>query len=130
MVSSANNGISDFSIVLQSSESPKVIGKVGIWDPETSEIGFMLNRAYWGKGYMAEALSALLDYLWSGKGGEVPFLTADVDPRNDASLGILKKFRFYQYAYKEKTCETHLGWCDSVYLILKNPNVKPETDPK
>ena len=127
MVSSANNGISDFAIVLRLSDSPVVIGKVGIWAVETGEVGFMLNRAYWGKGYMVEAFSALLEYLWSGKGGEVWKLTADVDPRNDASLGILKKFGFHETGYQEKTIETHLGWCDSVYLALKNPNSKSKT---
>lgn len=125
MVSSANNGISDFVMVLESANPPILIGKAGVWDLETGEIGFMLNRAYWSKGYMTEAFSALLDYLWSGKGGKVEFLTADVDPRNFASLGMLKKFGFYKTGYKEKTIETHLGWCDSVYLALKNPNLKP-----
>lgn len=126
MISSSSNGISDFVIVLQSLEPPSVIGKVGIWAPETAEIGFMLSRAYWGKGYMAEAFSALLEYLWSGTGGEVRRLMADVDPRNDSSLRILKRFGFRETGFKEKTFETHLGWCDSVYLSLENPNSKAE----
>lgn len=127
MISSSNNGISDFVIVLQSLDPPAVIGKVGIWAPETGEIGFLLSRAYWGKGYMAEAFSALLEYLWSGMGGEVQQLMADVDPRNDASLRILKNFGFRETGFKEKTFETQLGWCDSVYLTLENPNSKDET---
>lgn len=126
MIASPNNGISDFVIVLQSLEPPSVIGKVGIWSPETSEIGFMLSRPYWGNGYMAEAFSAVLKYLWSGMGGEVPRLTADVDPRNDASLRILKRFGFRETGFEEKTFETHLGWCDSVYLTLENPNSEGE----
>ncbi|MCJ1465187.1 hypothetical protein MMC07_003803 [Pseudocyphellaria aurata] len=126
MISSSNNGISDFVIVLQTLDHPAVIGKVGIWAPETSEIGFMLSRAYWGKGYMAEAFSALLDHLWGGKGGEVRRLIADVDPRNAASLRTLKNFGFREIGFKEKTIETHLGWCDSVYLQLENPNSEGE----
>lgn len=126
MISSSSNGRSDFVIVLQSLKPPSVIGKVGIWAPETEEIGFMLSRAYWGKGYMAEAFSALLEYLWSGTGGEVRRLMADVDPRNDSSLRILKRFGFRETGFKEKTFETHMGWCDSVYLSLENPNSKAE----
>ena len=127
MISSSSNGISDFVIVLQSLEPPSVIGKVGVWNPETSEIGFMLSRAYWGNGYMAEAISALLEHLWSGKGGEMPRLIADIDPRNDASLTVMRKFGFREVGYEESTVETHLGWCDSVYLALENPNWKGET---
>ncbi len=103
-----------------------VIGKLGIWNLETGEIAFMLHREYWGKGYMAEAFAALLQHLWSGKGGEVRELTADVDPRNDASLGILKRFGFHQTGYKEKSIKTHLGWCDSIYLALENPNLEAD----
>lgn len=124
MISSPNNGSSDFVIVLRSPDHAPVIGKVGIWNTESDEIGFMLSREYWGKGYMAEAFSAILEHLWSGKGGEVRRLVADVDPRNNASLRILKKFGFRQTGFRKKTIETHLGWCDSVYLALENPNSK------
>lgn len=127
MISSSNNGSSDFVIVLRSPDPASVIGKVGIWNTESDEIGFMLSREYWGKGYMAEAFSAILEHLWSGKGGEVRRLVADVDPRNDASLRILKRFGFRQTGFEKSTIETHLGWCDSVYLALENPNSKGET---
>lgn len=127
MIDSSNNGRSDFVIVLVSASAPPtVIGKAGIWLVGTGEVGFMLNRAYWGKGYMTEALQNLLDHLWSGKGGDVPYLTADVDPRNDASINILKRFGFQETGYQEKTIKTHLGWCDSIYLTLKNPNTKSD----
>lgn len=127
MISSPNNGSSDFVIVLRSPDPGPVIGKVGIWNVETDEIGFMLRREYWGKGYMAEAFSAILEHLWNGKGGKVRRLVADVDPRNNASLRILKKFGFRQTGFEKNTIETHLGWCDSVYLALENPNSKGET---
>ena len=122
MISSSNNGISDFVIVLLAPSDPvPVIGKLGVWSLEKGEVGFMLNRTYWGRGYMAEAFSALLRHLWSGKGGEIRTLTADVDPRNAASLGILKKFGFRETGYEKNTIETHLGWCDSIYLAMDNP---------
>ena len=81
----------------------------------------MLNRAYWGVGYMFEALSALLSYLWSGEVGLVEILTADADPRNDASIGLLTKMGFRQTGFRERTFETQIGWCDSVYFALENP---------
>ena len=72
---------------------------------------------------MAETFAAFLQHLWSGKGRGVKILRADVDPRNEASLGILKKFGFVATGYKKNTIETHLGWCDNVYLTLENPNL-------
>lgn len=121
MISAPNNGISSFVIALEPADC--VIGKLAIWEPNTGEIGFLLHRSYWGKGYMAEAFAAFLQHLWSGKGRDVQILRADVDPRNEASLGILKKFGFVATGYKKNTIETHLGWCDSVYLALENPNL-------
>lgn len=121
MVSAPNNGISSFVIALKSADC--VIGKLAIWKPNTGEIGFLLHRSNWGKGYMAEAFAAFFQHLWSGKGGDVKILKADVDPRNNASLGILKKFGFVATGYKKSTIETHLGWCDSVYLALEKPNL-------
>lgn len=124
MIESPENGVSDFIIVLSTpSDFPVVIGKVGMWSLKRNEIGFMLNRSYWGKGYMAEALSALIEYLWSGKGGDVRKITADVDPRNNACISLLKKFGFRETGYEKKTLETHLGWCDSLYLTLYKPGV-------
>lgn len=121
MISAPNNGISSFVIALRSADC--VIGKLGIWETNTSEIGFLLHRSSWGKGYMAEAFAAFLQHLWSGKGGDVKTLKANVDPRNEGSLGILKRFGFIATGYKKKSIETHLGWCDSVYLALENPNL-------
>ncbi|KAL9068287.1 MAG: hypothetical protein Q9161_006313 [Pseudevernia consocians] len=130
-ISSSTNGTLDFVIVLVSPPAldphpptDKVIGKVGIWSPANSEIGFMLNRDIWGEGYMAEALTALLGpngVFWKR---DVESVLADVDPRNEGSIGILKRFGFEETGREERTFETHLGWCDSVYFELMGPLMK------
>ena len=127
----------------------------------------MLARAHWYKGYMAEAMTVWLEYLWStnceqlvnGKyaeahecngdsgaldnpqasqgssgvqnggmetyrGRRIERVVADADPRNEACLGVLRKFGFKETGRAEKTFETHLGWCDSVYFELQRP--RPE----
>jgi len=47
-------------------EDDKVIGTIGfMWiQPENSaaEVGYSLSRAHWNRGYMTEALHAILDY--------------------------------------------------------------------
>jgi ribosomal-protein-alanine N-acetyltransferase len=62
-----------------------------------AEIGYALGREHWGKGYMQEALRALLNYVF----GELNFerIEADVDPRNVASIRTLERLGFQQEGY-------------------------------
>lgn len=100
-----------------------MIGKAGIWNGE--EIGFIINKSYWRKGYAFEALSAIIQQYWSTRkpenGTDNLKIKADVDPRNEACLNLLKKLGFQVVGHAEKTFKTHLGWCDSVYLEVKCP---------
>ena len=46
----------------------KVIGRVGCFEPEgwpALEVGWMLARDCWGKGYASEATKAALNWVWS-----------------------------------------------------------------
>lgn len=84
MTNSPQNGVTDFVICLKDdadhrSITEKVIGKIGIYAPlPANEIGFLLGREYWHKGYAREALRCILEYLFSlrreglstGKGDE------------------------------------------------------------
>ncbi|KAL8835239.1 MAG: hypothetical protein Q9170_003401 [Blastenia crenularia] len=121
MVDSKWNGRCDFAIeYAPSSTPPKVIGKLGLWDGH--EIGFMLNHDYWSQGLMKEAMRQFFDDLWSNKAmQDLQAIVADVDPRNSACIGLLKKFGFEEKGYREKTWETHLGWCDSLDLTIERP---------
>ena len=121
-IRSPNRGISNFVLVLNSASAlgraGTVIGKAGIWSSTSPEIGFMLRRSFWGKGYMAEVFDVLLPHLWAQG---VERIIADVDPRNEGSIGLLKRFGFVETRYEKNTIETHLGWCDSVYLEVQRP---------
>ena len=52
-----------------------------------AEIGFALAQSHWGRGLMRQTLPALLDFAFSRLG--LHRITADVDPRNNASLRLL-----------------------------------------
>ncbi|WP_160152168.1 GNAT family N-acetyltransferase [Microbulbifer sp. ALW1] len=56
------------------------------------EIGFALAPACWGQGLMRRVLPTLLDFAFSSLG--LHRLTADVDPRNRASLSLLEFLGF------------------------------------
>jgi len=57
-----------------------------------AEVGYCLRSAYWGQGYMGEALSALLDHAFGVL--KLRRLEADVDPKNAGSLRILDRMGF------------------------------------
>jgi RimJ/RimL family protein N-acetyltransferase len=57
-----------------------------------AEIGYALRRAYWGFGYMHEALHALLTYAFEHL--DLNRLEADIDPRNTASEKSLERLGF------------------------------------
>jgi RimJ/RimL family protein N-acetyltransferase len=57
-----------------------------------AEIGYSLARAYWGKGYMHEALQALIDYAFGPLG--LNRIEADIDPRNANSSKSLERLGF------------------------------------
>jgi RimJ/RimL family protein N-acetyltransferase len=56
------------------------------------DIGYMLGRAFWGKGYMQEAMAALIDHAFRVL--RLHRIEADIDPRNAASAKLLKSLHF------------------------------------
>jgi RimJ/RimL family protein N-acetyltransferase len=88
-----------------------LIGKIGIW--RSSEIGFILGRPFWGKGFATEALTVFIDYAFAHV---TDHLTADVDPRNRASLALLRRTGFAETGRAERTWNIAGEWSDSVYL--------------
>ena len=57
-----------------------------------AEIGYALVRREWGKGYMREALQALLGFAFAEL--NLQRIEADVDPRNRASAKLLQGLGF------------------------------------
>ncbi|MGI4860969.1 MAG: GNAT family N-acetyltransferase [Janthinobacterium lividum] len=74
----------------------EVIGDCTLCRPDVSnrraEIGFCLQRLHWGRGYMREATSALLDHAFGAL--HLHRIEADIDPRNDASARLLERLGF------------------------------------
>jgi RimJ/RimL family protein N-acetyltransferase len=91
----------------------RVIGKAGLWDNE--EIGFILAPEMWGKGLAREALEAVID---RARQRGVARITADVDPRNAASLGLLIRLGFVRTGEAKATVQVGGEWADSVYFQL------------
>jgi ribosomal-protein-alanine N-acetyltransferase len=94
----------------------RIIGKLGCW--RIPEIGFALNKAYWGQGIAQEAMVAFVAHMKTVK--VCDHLFADVDPRNQRSKKLLEKCGFRKVGHRPRSIETHIGWCDSddYWLIL------------
>ncbi len=68
------------------------IGRVGLHRPEGwpgLEVGWMLDRATWGRGYATEAGRASLDYAWRAL--DVDHVISLIMPENQASIRVAER---------------------------------------
>lgn len=115
-----DNQTNTFAIELKSTH--EVIGTIdtGHLDARTKscEIGYVIGRQYWNQGYMTEAFSRLLDYLFDEVG--LNRVRADCDARNKASSAVMKKCGLRLEACKRQDVWTNAGIGDrEIYAILK-----------
>ena len=99
----------DFIVTLDG----RLIGKLGAW--KLPEIGFLIDRTEWGRGFASEALSAFIVRRRALGSTE---LTADVDPRNKGSLRLLERHGFIETGRAVGAWQVGNELCDSVYLRL------------
>jgi RimJ/RimL family protein N-acetyltransferase len=64
------------------------------------EVGYMLARAYWGKGLTTEALGAFVDFCFQTFG--LDRLEGRTDPRNTASGKVLERVGFTKEGHQRR----------------------------
>ncbi|MBT8427323.1 MAG: GNAT family N-acetyltransferase [Erythrobacter sp.] len=89
----------------------EVLGKVGPY--KLPELGVLVRRDKWGQGIGLEAMSAIITYL---RERDFPYLVADIDPVNTASVRLFEKLGFEQSGYKKDAMLYDGKPVDSVYL--------------
>ena len=93
-----NTGI-NWAITIK--ENPKLIGIIGHFKISTenyrAEIGYMLLPEFNGKGYMSEAIKAVLAYGFEQM--NLHSIEAIIDPENIASERVLQKNGFVKEAH-------------------------------
>lgn len=62
-----------------------------------AELGYVLGSAWWGQGYMHEALVAFVDHAFGAL--NLHRLEADIDPRNANSAKSLERLGFQREGY-------------------------------
>ncbi|HEV2043738.1 MAG TPA: GNAT family N-acetyltransferase [Sphingomicrobium sp.] len=109
MVAMDLTGRDDFIVTLDGI----LIGKLGAW--QLPEVGFLIAPEHWGKGYASEGFAAFIARRRDLGSAE---LTADVDPRNSASLALLKRHGFVETGRAAGTWQIGDELCDSIYFRL------------
>jgi RimJ/RimL family protein N-acetyltransferase len=110
MITDAPAERDDFVIELDG----EAVGKAGCW--RLPEIGFILHPECWGRGLAREALAAVIAHLFHRH--DFDAITADVDPRNERSLKLLRGLGFHETGRASRTWHIGEEWCDSIYLAL------------
>ena len=97
----------------------RCIGKAGIW--AKPEIGYILHPDFWGKGLAREALAAIIPRAFA-KWPDMMELTAELDPRNTASIRLLEHFGFYRTRLELENFQySEDEWTDTAYYVLPRP---------
>jgi len=110
-----------FGIRLQ--EQGTLIGDMGAHlmadDPRQVEIGFTVAPVFQGQGLATEAVHGLLSYLFAKHQKHSVF--ASVDPRNSASIALLKRIGMRKEAHFWQSLWFKGEWADDmVFAMLKS----------
>ena len=102
----------------------KIIGTIGYHkidkDHYRAEIGYMLHPDHWNTGMMSEAITKVIDHGFNKM--QLHSIEATINPGNDASRNLLKKFSFIKEAYfKEKFFFEGKFFDNEVYSLVKKP---------
>jgi len=96
----------------------RVIGNAGMH--RENEVGFILHPDFWRQGIVKEAMQAIIPYLFEQTDHD--HLTAEADPRNQASISALTSLGFVETHREERTFFIEGEWSDSVYFALPRPD--------
>jgi ribosomal-protein-alanine N-acetyltransferase len=104
------------------SDQGEMIGKCILFNfsqkNHRAEIGYILNRDYWGQGLMRQALEAVIEFAFNTL--NLHRIEADVDTENIGSLVILEKLGFEREGLFRDRWYVYGEWQDSIMLGLLN----------
>jgi ribosomal-protein-alanine N-acetyltransferase len=111
-----------YHLAICSPDVPRLIGWCGLKITgsrfQEAELGYALQRQYWGQGYITEAANALLSYGFTQL--RLHRIFATCDPRNIGSAHVLEKNGMQRegHLHQNKWCKG--AWRDSlIYAVLE-----------
>ncbi len=113
-------GLPDYwAIVLKGKN--KVIGIISldVISKYKADIGYAISRQYWKNGYATEATKAIINYGF--KTLKLKRIEATCDPRNSASIKVLKKCGMkYEGLLKSSSCMRGEFYDRKMYAIIND----------
>lgn len=107
-----------YQLIIEERDSGIAVGDIGVGNAVeivgagVISIGYSLSAAAQGKGYMTEALEALLPALAAHLGNHA--FHAEIDARNPASGRVLEKLGFKAGELQERRTFVKGEWCDEI----------------
>ncbi|WP_262691165.1 GNAT family N-acetyltransferase [Kordiimonas aestuarii] len=105
-----------YQLMLEEEATGTAVGDIGIGNGVTApglvRVGYTLSTPAQGKGFMTEALKALLPALIAPLG--VQMFSTDIDARNPASGRVLERLGFKCGPVQEKRTLVRGEWCDEI----------------
>lgn len=105
-------------------DTGQLIGNASLFhfvdDSRRCEVGYVMARAHWGRGFASEMLEALLGYGFDTLG--LNRVEADIDPANAASGRVLEKLGFKREGYMPERWIVNGEPADTVFygLLLRD----------
>lgn len=90
--------------------------KVAADDAQQSEMGVTIAPGHQGRGYATEAQRAVLDFLFDRLGKHRVYASAD--PRNTASIALMKRLGMRQEAHHVESYWMDGAWADDVVFAI------------
>ena len=90
-----------------------------------ARVGYHLDRANWGKGFMSEALPAVIEYAFEKL--LLHRLEANYLPENSRSARVLERTGFVREGYAKKYLFINGAYRDLVLTSLTNPRLSNPT---
>ncbi|WP_128894123.1 GNAT family N-acetyltransferase [Longirhabdus pacifica] len=103
-----------------------IIGTCGYnmfdFENEVTEIGYELGKTYWGQGFAAEAIQALLDHAFHTL--SLHRVEAKIEPNNVNSIRLIEKLQFSLEGTKRQCEKINGKWID-LHLYAKLNEASP-----
>ncbi|WP_278244288.1 GNAT family N-acetyltransferase [Caldisalinibacter kiritimatiensis] len=85
-------------------------------------LGYKLDKDEVNKGYMTEALKMGIDIAFNEL--KLHRIEANIMPKNEASLRIVKKLGFYEEGVAKKYLKINGKWEDHIHMVLLNEDIE------
>ncbi|SDR90593.1 ribosomal-protein-alanine N-acetyltransferase [Paenibacillaceae bacterium GAS479] len=117
-----SGGLVKFWISLQA-DPDTVIGSVALGNIVrgvflSCNLGYRLDKGLLGKGYMPEAVQAIVKHGFDNLG--LHRIEANIIPRNAASLSVIRKLGFQEEGLAKRYLKINGKWEDHIHMVMLN----------